>query len=208
MLRQPRGLTGRKKVQAIIDAARRIVLAEGLDQARMSAIATEAGVSTATVYAYFPSKNDLFHAVVETVATDVKTRMDAALHTSADDPIEVLALAFMEPLNNPDLRAVFRIMAVEGPRFPDVLATFDAHTRLKGHRAAVALFEKLAAEGKFAAGAAETASRQLLGMLEHETIVLGIMRGDDAPAHRDPVKIAREAVMTLRARFGRDGEAD
>lgn len=207
MLRQPRGLTGRKKVQAIIDAARRVVLAEGLDQAKMSAIATEAGVSTATVYAYFPSKNDLFRAVVESVAIDVDTRMDAALHTPDGDPIEVLAMAFMEPLNNPDLRAVFRIMAVEGPRFPDVLATFDAHTRLKGHQAAVALFERLAAQGKFAAGAADTASRQLLGMLEHETIVLGIMRGDDTPARRDPLKIAREAVKTLRARFGRDGEA-
>lgn len=207
MLRQPRGLTGRKKVQAIIDAARRVVLAEGLDQAKMSAIATEAGVSTATVYAYFPSKNDLFRAVVESVAIDVDTRMDAALHTPDGDPIEVLAMAFMEPLNNPDLRAVFRIMAVEGPRFPDVLAAFDAHTRLKGHRAAVALFERLAAQGKFAAGAADTASRQLLGMLEHETIVLGIMRGDDTPARRDPLKIAREAVKTLRARFGRDGEA-
>lgn len=207
MLRQPRGLAGRKKLKAILDAARRIVLAEGLDQAKMGAIATEAGVSTATLYAYFPSKNDLFRAVVEKVATDVDTLMDTALHTPDDDPIEQLALAFMQPLNNPDLRAVFRIMAVEGPRFPEVLATFDAHTRLKGHRAAVAVFEKLAAEGRFAAGVAEMAARQLLGMLEHETLVLGIMRGDDAAPVRDPTKIAREAVMTLKARFGRDGLA-
>lgn len=207
MLRQPRGLAGRKKLQAILDAARRIVLAEGLDQAKMGAIATAAGVSTATLYAYFPSKNDLFRAVVEKVATDVDTLMDTALHTPDDDPIEQLALAFMQPLNNPDLRAVFRIMAVEGPRFPEVLATFDAHTRLKGHRAAVAVFEKLAAEGRFAAGAAETAARQLLGMLEHETLVLGIMRGDDTAPSRDTAKIAREAVMTLKARFGRDGLA-
>ncbi|WP_454714295.1 TetR/AcrR family transcriptional regulator [Caulobacter segnis] len=207
MLRQPRGLAGRKKLKAILDAARRIVLAEGLDQAKMGAIATAAGVSTATLYAYFPSKNDLFRAVVEKVATDVDTLMDTALHTPDDDPIEQLALAFMQPLNNPDLRAVFRIMAVEGPRFPEVLATFDAHTRLKGHRAAVAVFEKLAAEGRFAAGVAETAARQLLGMLEHETLTLAIMRGDDTASGRDSAKIAHEAVMTLKARFGRDGLA-
>ncbi|WP_454758790.1 TetR/AcrR family transcriptional regulator [Caulobacter segnis] len=207
MLRQPRGLAGRKKLKAILDAARRIVLAEGLDQAKMGAIATAAGVSTATLYAYFPSKNDLFRAVVEKVATDVDTLMDTALHTPDDDPIEQLAQAFMQPLNNPDLRAVFRIMAVEGPRFPEVLATFDAHTRLKGHRAAVAVFEKLAAEGRFAAGVAETAARQLLGMLEHETLTLAIMRGDDTASGRDSAKIAHEAVMTLKARFGRDGLA-
>nr|WP_295109823.1 TetR/AcrR family transcriptional regulator [uncultured Caulobacter sp.] len=207
MLRQPRGLAGRKKLQAIIDAARRIVLAEGLDQAKMGAIATAAGVSTATLYAYFPSKNDLFRAIVEKVAQGIDTRLDTALHTPDGDPIQTLATALMAPLTDPDLRAVFRILAVEGPRFPDVLATFDAHTRLKAHQAAVALFERLATEGKFAAGAAETAARQLLGMLEHETLVLAIMRGDDAPAPPDPVGIVREAVMTLKARFGRDGLA-
>lgn len=207
MLRQPRGLAGRKKLQAILDTARRIILAEGLAQARMSAIATEAEVSTATLYAYFPSKDDLFRAVVNKVATDVGERMNHALHAPDGDPVEAMAVAFMEPLTNPDLRAVFRILAVEGPRFPDVLASFDTLTRLRAHKAAIVLFERLAAEGRFAAGVADMASRQLLGMLEHETLVLGILHGDDALPVRDPVKIAREAVTTLRARFGRDGLA-
>ena len=40
-------------------------------------------------------------------------------------------------------------------------------------------------------------------MLEHETLVLGVMEGD--PLHPRPAEeIAREAARTLWARFGRD----
>jgi len=74
MQREPRGLRGREKLRSILDAARRIVLADGLAQAKMSDIATEAKVSTATVYAYFPSKDDLFRAVVEAVSVDLEVR--------------------------------------------------------------------------------------------------------------------------------------
>lgn len=207
MLRQPRGLAGRKKLQAIIDAASRIVLAEGLDPAKMSAIATEAGVSTATVYAYFPSKDDLFRAVVEKVAGNIEVELLEALHAPDGDPIEKLAMAIMGRLNDPDLRALFRIMGKQGRKFPEALAFFDTHTRLKAHQSAVTLFERLAKEGRFTHGVAEMASRQLLGMLEHETLVLGTFSGTDAPGPRDAAEIAREAVKTLRARFGRDGEA-
>lgn len=207
MLRQPRGLTGRKKVQAIIDAARRIVLAEGLDPAKMGAIAAEAKVSTATVYAYFPSKDELFRAVVQQVAGDIEAELLDDLHAPDGDPIEKLAIAIMGRLNDPDLRALFRIMGKQGRRFPEALAYFDAHTRLKAHQSAVALFERLAAEGRFAQGVAEMASRQLLGMLEHETLILSTFLGDDSPGPLDAREVAREAVMTLRARFGREGEA-
>lgn len=207
MLRQPRGLAGRKKLQAIIEAASRIVLAEGLDQAKMSVIATAAGVSTATVYAYFPSKDDLFRAVVERVAGNIEVELLEALHAPDGDPIEKLAMAIMGQLNDPDLRALFRIMGKQGRRFPEALAFFDTHTRLKAHQSAVALFERLANEGRFTHGVADMASRQLLGMLEHETLVLGTFNGNDEPGPRDAAEIAREAVKTLRARFGRDGEA-
>ncbi|MBO9543630.1 TetR/AcrR family transcriptional regulator [Caulobacter sp.] len=207
MLRQPRGLAGRKKLQSIIDAASRIVLAQGLDQAKMSAIATAAGVSTATVYAYFPSKDDLFRAVVKKVAGNIEVELLEALHAPDGDPIEKLALAIMGRLNDPELRALFRIMGEQGRKFPDALAFFDSHSRLKAHQSAVALFERLAREGRFTHGVAEMASRQLLGMLKHETLVLGILNGTDDPGPRNAAEIAREAVKTLRARFGRDGEA-
>lgn len=201
MQREPRGVQGREKLKMIVDSARRILLAEGLTQAKMSDIATEAKVSTATVYAYFPSKDALFRAVVDAVAADVEVRLPLQARDVGDDPIERLALTFLDRLNDHDIRALFRIMAIEGDRFPEVRAVFDAHTRLRGHRVAVELFERLAAEDRFEPGVAEIASRQLLGMLEHETLVLGVMQGDGHRTRPD-ADIARDAARTLWARFG------
>ncbi len=52
------------KRQQILDGARRCFLAQGFDGASMNDIVREAGVSKGTVYAYFPSKEKLFEALV------------------------------------------------------------------------------------------------------------------------------------------------
>ena len=52
------------KRQQILDGARRCFLALGFDAASMNDIVKAAGVSKGTVYAYFPSKEKLFEAMV------------------------------------------------------------------------------------------------------------------------------------------------
>jgi AcrR family transcriptional regulator len=46
--------------ERILEAARQLVSRGGLREARMGAVATEAGLSTGALYRYFPSKADLF----------------------------------------------------------------------------------------------------------------------------------------------------
>lgn len=193
-------MQGQQKLTAILDAARHTVLSQGLSQAKVSDIAGLAKVSTATVYAYFPSKFALFQGVVESVTRDVELRLDAYLYKLDGDPVNALARAFLMRLNDPNIRGLFRIIAVEGNRFPEIRATFDAYTRRRAHQAAIDLFERLAREGRFEAGAAELASRQLMGMLEHETIILPLLEGESYQPRSDE-ELARDATMTLRARF-------
>ncbi len=52
------------KRQQILDGARRCFLVMGFDAASMNDIVKAAGVSKGTVYAYFPSKEKLFEAMV------------------------------------------------------------------------------------------------------------------------------------------------
>ena len=56
------------KAAIVLRAARRAFLAGGFGAVSMDAIAREAGVSKATVYAHFGSKEELFGAVVADVA--------------------------------------------------------------------------------------------------------------------------------------------
>ena len=61
----------------IVHAARRRFLVEGVDGASLRAIAHDARTSIGMIYYYFPTKDDLFLAVVEemyvTVLADMKT---------------------------------------------------------------------------------------------------------------------------------------
>jgi len=55
----------RDKRQIILDIATRIFAHYGYGKTSLDDIATEAGVAKGTIYYYFPSKEDLFMAVVE-----------------------------------------------------------------------------------------------------------------------------------------------
>jgi TetR/AcrR family transcriptional regulator of autoinduction and epiphytic fitness len=54
----------KEKRAAILEAATELFLAEGYDGASLAKIATTAGVSTATLFKRFPTKADLFDAIV------------------------------------------------------------------------------------------------------------------------------------------------
>ncbi|MGE0322928.1 MAG: TetR/AcrR family transcriptional regulator [Polyangiaceae bacterium] len=65
----------------IISAAHDMFLAEGVDSASLRAIARNAGTNIGMVYYYFPTKDDLFMAVVEDVYDGLLKRLTEALDT-------------------------------------------------------------------------------------------------------------------------------
>src|SRR3954454_512650 len=75
------------KAAIVLRAARRAFLAAGFGAVSMDAIAREAGVSKATVYAHFGSKEELFGAVI---ARECEQRF-AGLSVSELDPCDVRA---------------------------------------------------------------------------------------------------------------------
>lgn len=61
----------------IVHAARARFLAEGVDGASLRTIAADARTSIGMIYYYFPTKDDLFLAVVEEVYAKVLTELEA-----------------------------------------------------------------------------------------------------------------------------------
>jgi AcrR family transcriptional regulator len=70
----------------ILHAARARFLTDGVDGASLRAIAREAGTSIGMLYYYFPSKDDLFLAVVEEVYGALLADLSRAL--APDVPVE------------------------------------------------------------------------------------------------------------------------
>jgi len=107
----------------IIEAAHHLFLQEGYSAAAMEAIAKRAGVSKKTLYARFPTKAQLFTAIVEAQVAAWSTRAaqyDKAIGETLRDRLEHHAFMFLEVGSQPDSRAFERLLLGEVRHFPEV----------------------------------------------------------------------------------------
>ena len=77
--------------ERLLGTAARIFYAEGINTVGVNRIVEEAGVTLATFYRHFPSKQDLILAYLQSVHDDFVT-LAAAAQEAADDPGDVLRL--------------------------------------------------------------------------------------------------------------------
>lgn len=163
----PRG--GRQdKRAAIIAGAFAVFARDGYSRASVDAIATEAGVSTRTIYNHFDDKATLFQAVIresaERVAEAQLAVMDRHLHRIVDlepDLVE-FALAWVAPL--PDVAdhvALVRQVRAEGEHVPAAaVQAWREAGPLRVQRALADRFRQLADDGRLQLDDAELAAQQ------------------------------------------------
>jgi len=116
----------------ILVAARRRFRRSGVDGATLRAIARDAGTSVGMIYYYFPTKDELFFAVVEEMYAKVLADLERALlpELSVNERLERLFERFAS-LHDDEIE-VLRLVAQEGllssPRFERLVTRF-----LEGH---------------------------------------------------------------------------
>ncbi|HEX4250983.1 MAG TPA: TetR/AcrR family transcriptional regulator [Pseudonocardia sp.] len=75
----PRQQRSREMVARIIDAAARVLTEHGYDGASTNRIAATAGISSGSLYQYFPNKDAIVTAVLERFSDQLVARIDAQL---------------------------------------------------------------------------------------------------------------------------------
>jgi len=192
------------KREEILASARSLFLKEGYADTGMEVVARAAGVSTATLYAYFPSKADLFKAIVLETVSSVGAPVREAVRVKGDarTRLTALAIAYATFLSRADTRAMFRMVTAERRRFEDVAEYFLQSARDELGGAAIAVINDLAKAGELKVDKASWAAGQLMGMLDHVTLVLGLSAGDEVLSRRPVKALAEDAVETFLARYG------
>jgi AcrR family transcriptional regulator len=113
----------------VLRAAAQRFLRDGVDGASLREIARDAGTSVGMVTYYFPTKDDLFTAVVEGVYVGVLRDITAALTPDAPFEEKVQRLhARLSALTDEEflvVRLVMREVLVSSPRTPALLARFS-----------------------------------------------------------------------------------
>lgn len=113
---------------AIIAAARTLFLENGYANTAMEAVAASVGVSKGTLYSRYPSKPDLFKAIVaeRLSAWSVETP-DVAARVEGDlsERMFRTGVQFLMTLRVPEVAAFDRLIMSEAGRFPELFREFN-----------------------------------------------------------------------------------
>ncbi|WP_405363126.1 TetR/AcrR family transcriptional regulator [Kitasatospora sp. NBC_00085] len=114
-----------RKRQAIIDSAVTEFLAAGYSAASMDAITSRSGVSKATIYKHFGSKERLFLAVIGGILPRTYAGLESCTSTIVEAPdlraaLIDLTTAWARILLRPDIMSLRRLVIGETERFPQL----------------------------------------------------------------------------------------
>ena len=153
---------GRKECQ-ILSAARLEFLEHGFSETSVDAIARSAGVSKATLYAYFPSKEALFTHLIQTECKEKCIRFPTPDFDGGLDPaLRTLCRHFVAHFLSKESVAFFQTVSNERWRFPELCQLYFNTGQKMALDFVAAFLEEAKARGFLAFDDANLAADQLL----------------------------------------------
>jgi TetR/AcrR family transcriptional repressor of mexJK operon len=187
-LGRPRRGTEAARTDILFSAATQVFLREGYGLASIDKVASEAGVSTRTIYERFKNKADLLAAVItRLVDRDVATAF-ATPDLDRLDPQEaltVIAQTITGRVRDPGSVALFRIVATEAQRFPELAEKMRAGTKRRMENAIANYFRGQVRRGTLALAEPDRAAALFLQMISAEVHECLLFRSADAVAKLD-----------------------
>ncbi|PCJ36126.1 MAG: TetR family transcriptional regulator [Cellvibrionales bacterium] len=184
----------------ILQAGVEVFLEYGYVSASVDEIVRRAGGSKRTVYKYFGNKEELFAAIIGSLATQMLSPLGAAFDgdSNLQETLEKLGKVYLDVLLREDSLAIFRTVVSEGVRFPELAKTFF----LNGPNAAVTRLSSYLGQqvksGSLKLGDTHAAARQYFGMIRsdlHMRAALGL----DLPTEDEiNTEVNRAVAMFVR----------
>jgi AcrR family transcriptional regulator len=114
------------KRRQVTEAAEKLFLAQGYGAISMDQVARTAGVSKATLYAYFPSKDSLFAHIVASKGGENPMSDDLFPTENIDlrAALEAIGVRVLEFMLRERTLAIYRIALAESGRFPELGRAF------------------------------------------------------------------------------------
>ncbi|MCS0504189.1 TetR/AcrR family transcriptional regulator [Ancylobacter mangrovi] len=192
------------KRREILDGARHVFFEKGFDGASMDEVARVAGVSKATIYVYFGSKEDLFEALVQVDRARSAEHLFEVGEGDADAAtvLRRIGVSFMTMMVRPDHIRLVRMVIGVAEKFPRIGQTFFNDGPCLGGRRMAELLERQTLAGALAISDYEAAAFQFLNLCQGN-IVKGLMFGSDpTPVPEMIEKTVDGAVKVFLAAYG------
>lgn len=177
----PQSARGRERYARILAVATQRFLQDGYAKTSIDTILKEAGGSKATVYQYFPTKDDLFRAVIDNVVSNrSQPRLD-----ELDDVRSTLIEYFAKRLTiifSVRHQALIRLVVAERDKFPDLATMYYRQGPQRSRELLLPYMEKLKSQGKLSFASANEAADFLIGALIHQWHLEMLVLGAEPPS--------------------------
>lgn len=183
------------KRKAVIEAATEEFLSHGFSGTSMDRIAEAANVSKRTVYDHFPSKDDLFQAIIDEILIRVG-EMPAHKYSEEqdlDEQLLAIGRSFADTITSSDFMKLSKVVIsrfIQAPEWSH--NTVEAHARLR--KDMIAFFKAGKKDGRLRVNDHEKAAAQFCGLIKEIAFWPELMAGQKPVTTRERNAAVKSAV--------------
>lgn len=188
---------GAPKALKIMQAAKDLFMAEGYGAISMDQVAKAAGVSKATVYSHFGSKEKLFAAIIHHACKGFAVDLFPQV---ADEPdigvaLRRIASSIENFLLGEGPIKVYRIIVSEGPRFPELIEAWYGTGPLPFRALLTDFLRKATTSGKLVIPNPTLAADQLVALVKGPLYLRRLFNMPSQPDDPTPAEVVDGAVQ-------------
>jgi TetR/AcrR family transcriptional repressor of mexJK operon len=201
----PRGETRTEQLtQRLLDAATQLFMEKGFDATSMGEISARAHASKETFYRHFPTKDELFRAVVlrraEMIARDLGSML--VMHDPPEKALTAFGEFMLTRMLTADSIAFHRILGMAKERFPELLQLYRTTGPHRIRDAVAKYLEDQMALGRLRKRNPEVAARQFFDLAAAEMIMNASISGRVNPPKPEIEQRVKEAVDCFLHGYG------
>lgn len=194
-----------RKFDQVIDGAKAVFMREGYEGASVDEIARDAGVSKATLYSYFPDKQHLFLAVLQSEC-EHQSEVEILMHSAnqeVDETLRIICKTLITFFLSRFGMDMFRVCVAEAQRFPDLGRTFYESGPRKWSRKIAQYLDSPKARSFLDIEDSLLAADQLAQLCRADLTLKVLFGIEKNPQEAEVDRVADEAVKTFLARYRR-----
>ena len=200
---EPQSARGKARLARMLEVATELFLRDGYEQTSIDAILVRSGGSKATLYAYFPTKQDLFRAVIDSVVFNSQRPDEFDVAADARVVLTEFAASRLRVVLSPQHRAILGLIIAERERFPDLAAMYLERGPQRSHCLLVAHLEALRRNGHIDIADVNEAAEFFIGMLKQRWNAQLLLVAAPAPSDAAIREHAERVVGRFLAAFAR-----
>ena len=199
---EPRTDLSPAKREQILEGARAVFESLGYERASVDAIAARAGVSKATVYNHFRSKEALFLATLGAETRGLREKFLSLLETPTGDlagDLQTIGEHLVQLVTDASTVRRFRVIVAQAERFPELGRAYHACTIQAGQDRLARFLERVAEQGLLEIDDAAEAARDFRALCLADLPQRGLLAVEIGGEEELRTRVRRAVRLFLRA---------